>query len=44
MNSRADVFPLILSGERESGFPNDLSISLNDFHVSLLYLIVSSFF
>ena len=33
-------FLLILSRERESGFPYDLSISLNDFHVSLLYLFV----
>ena len=40
MIARADPFPLILSGERESGLPNDLSISLNDFQVPFLYLIV----
>ena len=27
MNSRADHFPLIVSGERESGFPNGISIT-----------------
>ena len=40
MIARADPFPLILSGERESGLPNDLSISLNDFQVPFLYLTV----
>ena len=45
MNSQADLFPLILSGERKSGFPNDTSIFLNaailDCNSSFLKIITS---
>ena len=44
MNSRADIFPLNRYAGRESDFPNDLSISQNDFQVSLLYLTVTDHF
>ena len=44
MNSRADISPLNRYAGRESDFPNDLSISQNDFQVSLLYLTVTDHF